>query len=187
MLDHSISTLAVKAKSNLADCNIRIHSNLLLPHRPGIRSPCSFIPLHETTPAGFHALSSIRSALLRHPSSSFFILSRSTLSFRSISTAVAAVVTAASRAGFSSNRLSRGSTDRANFVRELVTIEPHGNQKRRTIRLIQARGRLRPRLICRQKSHVAHSLTEQFEGRRFIPLSILFSSFYLSACTTVYM
>jgi len=27
MVDHSISTLAVKAKSNLADCNIRIHSN----------------------------------------------------------------------------------------------------------------------------------------------------------------
>lgn len=27
MVDHSISTLAVKAKSNLADCNIRIHLN----------------------------------------------------------------------------------------------------------------------------------------------------------------
>jgi len=80
--------LAVKAKSNLADCNIRIHSNL--------RPPPTLLLQPSAKPLAF-MLSSLlcaNSRFFRSLSSPPFSLS--TLSFRSISTLV--VVTAANRA-----------------------------------------------------------------------------------------
>jgi len=127
-VDHSISTLAVKAKSNLADCNIRIHSNPLLPLPPvcpGVpASPLPFLlhPPYETAEA--FMLSSLGPLPLSPPLRltllglfSLFLLPSPFSSFscrRSIST----VVTAA-------RALSRepGESPHVNSARGLVTIE----------------------------------------------------------------
>jgi len=145
-VDHSISTLAVKAKSNLADCNIRIHSNPLLPLPPPSAAACPGVPasplpflLHppyET--AGAFMLSSLGPLpppplrLTLHGLFSLFLLPSPFSSFscrRSIST----VVTAA-------RALSRepGESPHVNSARGLVTIEaatrqaePRGSSSRR--------------------------------------------------------
>lgn len=158
-MDHSISTLAVKAKSNLADCNIRIHSNplphpllplrrsltLLLLHTTRTKPPAFMLSLPPSP--RFLSLSLVSLCTLPRATPAFFILSHlsfPTLSFRSIS-AAAVFVTAASY-GFSPipTSLESSTRCRVNFVRGLVTIEPSSTPERKsTVRL-----RLRRRRQC---------------------------------------
>lgn len=115
-VDHSISTLAVKAKSNLADCNIRIHSN------PPSSLALLLQPLYET--AGFHALVSLGAIPLRlFFALAPFLLSRSVLFRRWRSLPPRVVQTL-----FDS--ILESSSRRVNFVRGLVTIEPRRSEIR---------------------------------------------------------